>query len=90
MYHWGVSRYKVRRWRHALGVDRFNPGTSELWKVLAPKLHTPVAKAHQRAAMATFRKFAYTCPRCGADVRARLDTPLACGRCSVPMQMEAH
>ena len=32
VYHWGVSRYKVRRWRHALGVDRFNDGTLDLWQ----------------------------------------------------------
>lgn len=27
MHHWQTSRWTVRRWRHALGVDRFNEGT---------------------------------------------------------------
>jgi len=35
VYHWGVSRWTVRRWRHALKVPRFNPGTQRLWRELA-------------------------------------------------------
>lgn len=50
-YHWGVSRYTVRHWRHALGVDRFNSGTLAVWRELAPKLHTAKARSNHRAAM---------------------------------------
>lgn len=52
-YHWGVSRYSVRRWRHALGVPRFNPGTQRLWRELAPLKLTPkVRKKALRAYLA--------------------------------------
>lgn len=34
-HHWQTSRWTVRRWRHALGVDRFNEGTRRLWSQLA-------------------------------------------------------
>jgi len=50
-YWWGVSRWTVRRWRHALGVTRFNPGTIELWRSAAAKLHTAQARRRQREAM---------------------------------------
>jgi hypothetical protein len=50
-YHWGISRWAVRRWRHALDVGRFTPGTLARWGELASKLHTPAARKHQRAAM---------------------------------------
>jgi hypothetical protein len=42
---WGVSRWTVRRWRHALGVDRFNEGTKARWKELAPSKLTPEVRA---------------------------------------------
>jgi hypothetical protein len=45
VHHWGVSRWTVRRWRHALGVPRYNPGTMALWRSLAPKLHDPAVQA---------------------------------------------
>jgi hypothetical protein len=49
-YHWGVSRWTVNRWRRALGIPRFNPGTKQLWIDLAKKLHTPDArKRHHEA-----------------------------------------
>ena len=44
MYYWGVSRWTVCRWRRALGVDRFNPGTRELWRELAKTKLTDEAR----------------------------------------------
>lgn len=35
-HHWGVSRWTVRRWRHRLGVPRYNPGTRAAWARIAP------------------------------------------------------
>jgi hypothetical protein len=50
VYHWGVSRYTVRRWRHALGVPRFNEGTLALWRQSVGKLHSPAVKRTARRA----------------------------------------
>lgn len=41
---WGVSRDTVKRWRRALGVGRMNPGTTALWKELAPRRLPPEAR----------------------------------------------
>lgn len=38
-YHWGVSRWTVRRWRRALGVGRWTEGTKRIWATNADKLH---------------------------------------------------
>lgn len=35
VYHWGVSRDTVKRWRRALGVGRMTPGTAKRWSELA-------------------------------------------------------
>jgi hypothetical protein len=35
VHHFGTSRWTIRRWRHALKVPRFNPGTTALWRELA-------------------------------------------------------
>ena len=43
-HHWGVSRWTVRRWRHLLGVARFNDGTRAAWARIAP-----AKLAHARA-----------------------------------------
>jgi len=51
---WGMSRWAVRRWRHALGVERFNPGTMALWRELAPSKLTDDARAKARAAYQRF------------------------------------
>jgi hypothetical protein len=31
-HHWRVGRCTVTRWRKALGIPRFNRGTTELWR----------------------------------------------------------
>jgi hypothetical protein len=36
MHHFGISRKTAYRLRKALGVGRFTPGTTELWRELAP------------------------------------------------------
>jgi hypothetical protein len=45
VYHWGVSRWTVRRWRHALGVPRFNPGTMKIWREAVRGKFTPEVRA---------------------------------------------
>jgi hypothetical protein len=44
-YHWGISRYTVRRWRKALGVPRFTSGTIELWRDLVDVRLSPEARS---------------------------------------------
>jgi len=51
VYHWGVSRKTVWRWRRALDVVSFNPGTAALWAQAAAKLHTPAARRQHLRAM---------------------------------------
>jgi hypothetical protein len=34
-FHWGISRWTVRRWRQHLNVPRFNPGTRAAWRRMA-------------------------------------------------------
>jgi hypothetical protein len=51
VHHWGISRDTVKRWRKALGVPRYNPGTISLWRELAAaKLHSPAVKRAARRA----------------------------------------
>lgn len=51
VYHWRVSRWAVCRWRRALGVPRFNPGTSQLWSEMAEAKLTPESRRKGHAAM---------------------------------------
>lgn len=36
-YWWGVSRWTVQRWRRALGVHWYNPGTAAAWSEASKK-----------------------------------------------------
>ena len=47
---WGVDRKLVSRWRHQLGVPRFNAGTKARWDALAPEKLTDEARAKAREA----------------------------------------
>ncbi len=64
VYWWGMSRWAVRRWRHALGVERFNPGTMARWRELSPSKLTPAvrAKALRSYLRAVKRRRAATMP----------------------------
>jgi hypothetical protein len=56
-YWWGISRWIVRRWRQALGVPRFNPGTLARWRELAPTKLTPaVRRKALRSYLVTVRR----------------------------------
>lgn len=40
-YHWGVSQPTVSKWRRALGVGRFNLGSTAVRREVASRSHTP-------------------------------------------------
>lgn len=43
-YHWGVCRNVVQKWRHALHVTEFNPGTRQLRKQVRVTADSPARK----------------------------------------------
>jgi hypothetical protein len=58
IHHWGVSRSVATRWRHRLGVPRFNAGTRVLWSQLAASKFDDAGrrKGHQRQREAIARR----------------------------------
>lgn len=70
-YWWGVHRDQVRKWRHALGVDRVTPGTRQVLRAARAGMDPATVARNLAALQAAQRRKRLDEERAGRLFRAR-------------------